>query len=318
MLKVALLAAATSAFSLWGQAPAAPQGGQVVAPASATASAFDKATLEQYIRHMFVWGPQIQVRIADPQPSKTLPGFKDVTVTASAGQASQAMTFLVSDDGRRFIQGSVYDITQSPFQTDLGKIKTELQPSFGSPGAPVVLVVFSDFQCTFCKEEAKVLRETLAKEYPTQVRVYFKDFPLESIHPWAKSAAVMGRCIFRQKPAAFWDYHDWIFGAQTDINAENLRAKVDEFAKSKSLEPIQLSSCIESKSTQAEVERSMAEGVALGINSTPTIYVNGRKVVGQVPWQQLKQVIDHEIEYAKTHGSGEKCCEVTLGSPVKP
>ncbi len=62
----------------------------------------------------------------------------------------------------------------------------------------------------------------------------------------------------------------------------------------------------------------MAEARALGINSTPTLFVNGRKIVGQVPFQQLKQVIDHEIEYAKTHGSGEKCCELKLPTPAQP
>jgi protein-disulfide isomerase len=257
------------------------------------------------------------LKVGDPEPSASLPGFREVTVTATAGQATQAMTFYVTADGRRFIQGSVYDITASPFQADLAKIRTDLEPSFGAPGAPVVVAVFSDFQCGFCKEEGKVLRENLAKAYPEQVRVYFKDYPLEAIHPWAKPASIAGRCIFRQKPAAFWDYHDWIFGAQNEITLENLRAKVEEFAKSKSLEPVQLGACIDNKATESEVNRSIAEGRALAVNSTPTMFINGRRVVGQVPWPQLKQVIDHELEYAKNHGGGEKCCEVKLPG-VKP
>ena len=309
MQKFALLAAASVVVSLYGQTPA-PK-------APATPTALDKVTLEQYVRHMFVWpAQQVKVVVADPKPSASLPGFQEVTVTASAGQASQAVTFFVTADGKRIVQGNVYDVTQSPFQGDLGKIKTDLQPSFGEAGAPVVIVVYSDFQCGFCKEEGKVLRETVAKEYPNQVRVYFKDFPLEQIHPWAKPAAIAGRCIFRQKPAAFWDYHDWIFGVQGEITQDNLRAKVDEFAKTKGLEPIQLGSCIEGKATEAEVDRSMAEARSLGINSTPTMFINGRRVVGNVPWQQLKSIIDHEVEWAKTHGGGEKCCEVKIPSPL--
>lgn len=310
MQKFALLAAAASvAVSLWAQAPA-PK-------APAAPAALDKSTLEQYVRHMFVWpAQQVQVQVGEAKPSTVLPGFREVTVTASAGQASQAVTFYVTPDGKKIVQGNVYDVTQSPFEADLSKIKTDLQPSFGAAGAPVVLVVYSDFQCGFCKEEAKVLRETIAKDYPTQVRVYFKDFPLEPIHPWAKPAAIAGRCIFRQKPAAFWDYHDWIFSAQGDITPENLKQKVEEFAKTKGLEPIQLGSCIESKATEGEVNRSMAEARSLGINSTPTMFVNGRRVVGQVPLQQLKAIIDHEIEWAKTHGGGEKCCEVKLPVPA--
>ena len=284
--------------------------------AATGSSALNKATMEQYVRHLFVWGPQIQVEVLDPKASADLPGFKEVTVTARAGQASQTETFYVSTDGKRIIRGSVYDVAKNPFASDAAKLKTELDPSFGAAGAPVTLVVFSDFQCSYCKEEARILRKELAAAYPTQVRVYFKDFPLEPIHPWAKPAAVAGRCIFRQKPERFWDFHDWIFENQTDITTENLKAKVAEWAATKQLEPIQLAGCIEKNATVAEVEKNQAEGRALGINSTPTMFVNGRRMVGGVPFQNLKAIIDHEIEYQKSHGASEKCCEVTLPSPL--
>lgn len=279
-------------------------------------SALDKSVMEDYVRHLFVWGPQIALKVSDPKPSTDLPGFQEVRILATAGQASQEVTFYVSADGRHIVQGTVYDVTKSPFESDLNKIKTDLQPSFGAAGAPVVIVMYSDFQCSFCREEAKVIRKEIPASFPKDVRVYFKDFPLESIHPWAKTAAVAGRCVFRQKPAAFWDYHDWIFDKQADISAENLKEKVLGFAKEKGIEPVQFNACIDNKATLPEVERSILEGRALGINSTPTLFVNGRKLVGQAPWPNLKQVIEHEIEYAKTHGGGEKCCEVKLPSPL--
>lgn len=287
------------------------------AQASAKAPALDKTKLESYVRHIFAWGAPIQVQIADPRPSEALPGFREVDVTASAGQASQAVTFYLSEDGRRLIQGSVFDTTKNPYENEVRKIKTDLQPSFGAPGASVVLVVYSDFQCGYCKEEANLLRQNVASAYPNDVRVYFKDFPLMQIHPWAKPAAIAGRCIFRQKPVAFWDYHDWIFAHQGEITPENLKSKVEEFAKSKGLEPIGLSACIETRATEPEVDRSMTEARTVGVNSTPTMFINGRRVVGNVPWPQLKNVIDHEIEYAKAHGGGEKCCEIKLPSAVQ-
>jgi protein-disulfide isomerase len=300
-----LLSAALLWFATMGaaQKPAGP-------------SALDKTTMEQYVRHLFVWGPQIQVNVSDAKPAAELPGFKEVIVTASAGQASQAETFFISNDGRRIIRGSIYDVSKNPFEADRDKISTELQPSFGAAGAPVSVVMYSDFQCSYCKEEANVIRKNLAAAFPTQVRVYFKDFPLEPIHPWAKPAAIAGRCVFRQKPAAFWDYHDWIFEHQSEITPDNLKDKVAEFGKSKSLEPIQLATCMETKATEAEVTRSQAEGRTLGVNSTPTLFVNGRRLVGNMSWPQLQQIVDHEIQYQKTHGGAEKCCEVTLPSPL--
>ena len=78
-----------------------------------------------------------------------------------------------------------------------------------------------------------MLRENLLKTYPKEVRLYFKDFPIDQIHPWARPAAIAGRCVFRQNPQAFWDYHDWIFDKQAEITPENLRAKVMEWAAAK-------------------------------------------------------------------------------------
>jgi protein-disulfide isomerase len=303
------------AAAAWAQQK--PAAGKPAQPRTAAQSApLDKAALEQYVRHLFVWGPQIEVKILDPKPSAELPGFNEVVVSARAGQASQEDTFYVSNDGRKIFRGSVYDLTKSPFASDQSKLKTDQDPSFGPPNAPVSLVVFSDFQCGFCKEEAKLLRQNVASSYPDKVRVTFKDFPLEPIHPWAKTAAIAGRCVLRQRAPVFWEFHDWIFENQGEITTENLKDKFSEWAKTKPLEPIQLAACVENKATEQEVARNQSEGRALGINSTPTLFINGRRLVGGVPWQQMKPILEHEIEHQQTHGAAEKCCEVTLPSPV--
>lgn len=282
-------------------------------------SALDKAVLEAYVRHLFVWGPHIQVRIADPVPSSQLPGFFDVVVTGSAGNASQQETFLISPDGQKILRAMVFDVQDNPFRADLAKLKTDFQPSMGTPGAPVVLVQFSDFQCPFCKEEARILRENLLKTYPSQVRLYFKDFPLEQIHPWAKSASIAARCIFRQNAPVFWDFYDWIYAHQQEITADNLKAKVLEYAQGKPLDSLQLARCIDTRATAAEVERNSAEARSLGLNSIPTLFVNGRRLVGQVAWANLKQIIDFEIDYQKTArnaGDADPCCQLPPLSPA--
>ncbi len=296
------------------------------APAKAATAAkprksfYNKAELEPYLRHLFVWGPQIAVQISDPKPAANLPGFDQITVRASAGQASQEEVFYVSKDGQRILKAAVFDVQQNPFKPELDKLKTEFQPSFGTPGAPVVIVVFTDFECPFCKLEAKMLRDNLISAFPKQVRVYFKDYPLSTIHPWAKMASITGRCVFRQKPALFWDYHDWIYEHQSEINAQNFKSKVMEFSKTKEkdLDTLQLSRCMDARSTEAEVDRNIAEGKALQVNSTPTMFVNGRRLVGQVEWPNLRQIIENEIEYQKTaRNAGEDCgCEVKLPTPL--
>lgn len=255
------------------------------------------------------------MQIADPKPA-SLAGFMEVSIRASQGPRSAVVNYLISKDGQKILRGDVFDVGENPFKADLARLKTEFQPSMGTPGATVVLVVFSDFQCGYCKEEAKMLRANLLAAYPKQVRLYFKDYPLEQIHPWAKMASIAGRCVFRQNPTAFWDYHDWVFENQGQIGAESLKRMVLDFAQSKNLDALQLSQCLDTRATEAEINRNVAEAQALGINSTPTLFINGRRLQGQLAWPDLRALIDLEIEYQKTaRNAGEDCaCDVTLAT----
>jgi len=151
------------------------------------------------------------------------------------------------------------------------------------------------------------------------VRVYFKDLPLESIHPWAKRAAIAGRCVFRQSPTAFWSYFDWMYDHQLEITPENLVTKVSDFAKTvPDLDGIELGRCIESKATEGEVNASIAQAKDLRMElATPTMFINGRRLVGNYPWANMEQLINGELNYQKTaQNAGEKCCSLKIPSPL--
>ncbi len=283
----------------------------------AAKSALDKATFEAYLRHLLAIPKEVQVQIDDPKPGP-LPDLKEVGVHFKLGANSEDETYFVSADGKKIIRGYAYKIDQNPFQAELNKLKTDLAPSFGTPGAPVVMVDFSDFECPNCREEALAIRNNLEKTFPGKVRFYFKNFPLTQIHPWAKPAAVAGRCIFQQDPAAFWKFHDWIYENQAEVNAENLKTKVLEFAKSANLDGIQLGRCLDTQATVADIDKDIAEGKSLGINATPTLFINGRRLVGNYPWQNLEQIIRQELDYQSSAAdAAEKCCEVTIPNPLK-
>jgi len=284
-------------------------------------SALDKATLEAYVRHLFVMDKRISIQVSDPHPSVSLPGFMEVGVHASMGPQAQDFQFLVSKDGSKILQGNVFDVNANPFKNELDKIRTEFEPSLGAPGADVVLVEFSDFQCPYCKEEATMIRQNLLKTYPQNVRLYFKTFPLVSLHPWAKPAAIASRCAFRQNPASFWEFHDWVFGHQAEITPENLKDKVMEWAKTqKELDAPQLAQCMDTKATEAEVDKVLLEGRGLSVDRTPTLFVNGRRVASSIDWPNLKSIIDFELEYQKTaKNAGENCgCDTRLNLPGMP
>ncbi|MGP0075164.1 MAG: thioredoxin domain-containing protein [Bryobacteraceae bacterium] len=290
-------------------------------PKSAPASTLDKPHLEAYVRHLLAVIPEVQVSIDDPKPAPA-PDLQQVDVHFTYQGRSQDETFYITKDGQHIVRGVVYSLNKNPFQDDLDKLKTSGSPAFGPDIAPVTIVEFGDFECPNCREEAKTLRDNIPTQFPSQVHVVFKDFPLEQIHPWAKSAAMVGRCIYHESPTAFWKYHDWIYEHQVEITLDNLKNQVMDFAKTApDLDALQLGRCIDSKATEAEVDASVAEGRALHVDATPTVFLNGRRLIGNYPWQNIEQIINGELNYQKTAQNtapkaDEKCCEVKIPSPL--
>ena len=259
-------------------------------------SAFDKATLEAYLRHVELYRSAVTFKIDDPKPSKNLPGFSEVAVHVSFEGGSKDELYYVSKDGQTIINGDVYNVGQNPFQSNLDRLTSAGAPSFGTPNAPITIFEFGDLQCPDCKMEAPVLRTNLMQSFPGKVRVYFKDFPLESLHPWARAAAIAGRCVYRQGEPAFWNFYDWIYENQEQIDPGNLQAKILAWAGQKGLDSIQLGRCIDTKATESDVNSSIAEGRALGIRGTPTLFIDGRKI-GGLQWPDLQLVINNELQY---------------------
>jgi protein-disulfide isomerase len=280
-------------------------------------SAFDKPTLEAYVRHLFLIPAAVTVTPADPKPCD-LPGFKEVKVRLQQGPQFQDLTLYISNDGKKILQGNYYNVATNPFKPDIDKIHTQFQPSLGTAGAPVAIVVFSDLQCPHCKGEAEMLRSNLIQNYSKDVRLYFKDFPIETLHPWAKPAAMAGRCIFAQSNDAFWTYHDWVFAHQESFNPTTLKQQILDWAKDqKGLDAAKLGACIDNKTTEAEVDAEIKEARELDISGTPTMFINGRRIGQTIDWANLKGIIDTEIEYQKTaKNAGDDCgCDVQLPVP---
>jgi protein-disulfide isomerase len=173
------------------------------------------------------------------------------------------------------------------------KLNLDNQPGFGPAGAPVTIVEFGDLQCPSCRAEAPVLRQFLPDLYAGKIRVVFKDYPLESIHPWARAASIAARCVFRQNHDAFWKFYDWDYENQDDITADNLKSKVLAWAGTNGIDAGTLGQCIDTKATDAEVTQNITEGKAAGVTGTPTLFVNGVKTSGQIPL--LSKAIEAEL-----------------------
>ena len=259
-------------------------------------SALDKSALEAYLRHVELYRGTVTYKIDDPRPSKDLPGFSEVEVHLSFDGGTKDERYYVSKDGQILVNGDVYRINGNPFQTNLDRLSLADLPSLGPANAPVTIVEFGDLECPDCRMEAPILRHNVRETFANQVRLYFKDFPLGSIHPWARAAAIAGRCVYHQDAKAFWDFYDWIYENQQEIEPDNLNSKILAWAGQNGLDARRLGGCIETKAGEPEVDRSLAEGRSLGVRGTPTLFINGRKI-GGLAWPDLELVIRKELEY---------------------
>jgi protein-disulfide isomerase len=259
-----------------------------------SAPAVDKAALEQYLRYAEGFMPEVKMTIDDPTPSP-YPGFWRLSVHLHATHNALDKVYYLTADGKSLVSGSIWDLKQNPFIENVRELD-ESGPTFGPADAKITLIVFSDFECPYCREFAHTLRDTLPQKYPKEVRVIFKDFPIDSLHPWARAAAEAGHCLANQKPDAFWAYHDWIFQHQGEVSQENLREKTLAIAGEQKLDTQKVASCIDSHATKDVVERNEKLGRMLQIQQTPTFFVNGRMLAGALPWSSLDSVLQLELK----------------------
>jgi protein-disulfide isomerase len=163
----------------------------------------------------------------------------------------------------------------------------------GPADAPITIVEFSDFQCPFCSRVVPSLKR-LRDTYGNRIRIVWKDFPLENIHPHAFMAAEAAYCAGEQ--GRFWEFHDRLFANQESIAPDTL----GPHAAAVGADRAKFDACLASGRHADKVREGIAEGQALGVDSTPTLFVNGRRITGAVPYETFSAVVDEELERAKT------------------
>ena len=252
--------------------PAAP-----TQSASLSAQRALMSQVEGYLRNLFAWGPDFQIKLGPVAPSVS-PDFLEVPVQVTYQGHTDSGSVYVSKDGKYMLRGEIRQIGDDPFAANRSLIHPDGSPSKGPADAAVTVVDFSDYECPHCRELAGVLKQVQPK-YP-QVRFVSKNFPLVQIHPWAMNAAIASHCAYEHSPAAYWLVHDAIFQNQDLISPENAWDKLAEYATSAGVPEDQFKACMVSAQAKQAVEADIAEAQALKITSTPTVYVNGREIVG--------------------------------------
>jgi protein-disulfide isomerase len=260
--------------------------------APAAAASPTQKNIEAYLRHLYAFGPDVQLVVGPPKETP-VEGLLETDIDVTMGDNKQTAKFYVSKDGRYLFRGDLSDLSKDPLAEARKQIQMEDAPTLGDSKAPITLVEYSDFQFPVCRNLHDVLRGLLPK-YDGKVRLVFKDFPLEQLHPWARTAAIAGRCAYQQDPAAFWKMYDFIYDNQEIISAENAWTKMLDYAGQSGINADAFKSCMASHEPAAAVNASRANGQQLEVNSTPTVFVNGRRLVGADP-HSLEQYINYEL-----------------------
>jgi len=179
------------------------------------------------------------------------------------------------------------------------QVSVQGAPFKGPAKAPVTIVEFSDFHCPFCRQVLSTLAR-LESQYGDKIKLVFRDFPIESLHPEAAKAHEAARCANEQ--GKFWAYHDKLFASPPKSNPEILKG----LAKEVGLEMARFENCFDSGKYQAIVKKDIEEGNRLGVTGTPAFFINGRLISGAQPFDAFARVIDDELSRVVAAQSGSR------------
>lgn len=259
-----------------------------------------KAKIQRQIQAQYDLPPSVTVDVGPRRPSD-FPTYDTVTITLSGNGREQKVDFLLSQDGKTLAKVTKLDLTKDVYGDRMSKIDVKDRPVRGNPNAKVTVVNYDDLQCPFCSRMHTTLMQEILPEYGDRIKIVYKDFPL-SMHPWAPHSANDANCLATENGTAFWDYADYVHANQKAINSgQDLQksiAELDRIAldmgKKHGADMTRLQACIKSQSDKP-LKASMAEGESLGLNATPTLFINGQKLEGAVDADEVRAVLNAQL-----------------------
>ncbi|MGC2400328.1 MAG: thioredoxin domain-containing protein [Acidobacteriaceae bacterium] len=294
------------------QAPNSPAAAQPAAPANPfppvdpanfTATTPTKQTVEDFLNAFWgydssrLWQVQailptqasgvsrvlVLVKAANPQPKE-----KD--------QIAQ-LSFYTLPDGKWLVADQLLPFGSKPFENFREILKANASgPSKGGASKDMEIVEFSDFECPHCKDAQPVIQKLLA-DYPSAHFVH-QDFPLVQIHPEALKAALHGYCVSKAGGnEAFFKFSDAVFEAQSGLTPATADETLKDAETKAGQDPAKIAACSITPEAKAAVDASRALGERVGVNQTPTLYVNGRALpVNGIPYEMLQKIVEFQAK----------------------
>jgi len=214
-----------------------------------------------------------------------------VNLTATVNIYNEINTLKNLNSIQKFDSGQTPGIvpTNTPLPSKI-KASVDDDPSQGSKDASVTIIEFSDFECPYCARFYSQTMPQIRMNYidTDKVKFVYRDFPLD-FHQYAKKAAEAAECADEQ--GKFWEFHDKLYENQNALDNESLK----QYAKDMGLKTDQFNTCLDSGKMTQEVLKDLEDGSSYGVTGTPTLFINGIKVVGAQPYEVFQKIIDQEL-----------------------
>jgi protein-disulfide isomerase len=250
------------------------------------------------IRAQFNIPPDYSVNVGTRKPSK-FAGYDTLPVVFAHGTSETFEEFLISTDNKTLAHFDKFDLANDPaFSIDVAG-----RPIRGNPDAKVTVISFDDLQCPYCGRMHQTLFPATLDHYKDKVRFIYKDFPLTEIHAWAMHAAVDANCLALQDNDAYWKYVDYLHSHGQEISGPDRNAAKSfdalnriarEQAEQAHLDSSKLDGCLAAQD-ESTVRASMHLGDTLKVAGAPALFINGERIDGALPQEQVWAVIDRAL-----------------------
>lgn len=257
--------------------------------------------IEVMVRSQFGVPPEVSVTLGQRKPSQ-ISGYETLPITLSHGTTKKEIDFLISTDNTKLARLESFDLAKDPvFNIDVAG-----RPIRGNPSAPVTVINFDDLQCPYCARMHTSLFPETMDRYKDKVRFIYKDDPLTELHPWAMHAAVDANCLAAQNPQTYWNFVDYVHAhgqevSGADRNEQKSFSTLDRIAREEAtlakLDSTKLDACL-AKQDETQVKASAKEAEALGVEGTPALFIDGERINGALPAEQVWVVIDRALRAA--------------------
>ncbi len=255
------------------------------------------------VRAQYELPPDFTITVGPKTPSDVV-GYDKVTLTLSGHGKEQKLDFLLSADEKTLARMTRMDLTQDVYAARMGKMDLQGRPVRGNPDAKVTIVNYDDYECPFCSRLHATLTQDILPLYGDKIKIVYKDYPLP-MHPWAKHAANDANCLAKESPSSFWEFADYVHANQREITGDrdlnksfaDLDRITLEMGKKNGANAGALEACVKAQS-DGVLKASMSEAEAMGVQATPTMFINGQKLEGAVDAADVEMVLNEQLKAA--------------------